>query len=88
VTITSLTIVAGVGGAATEKGAVKNTGSATARSVAVARTWYDTSGNVLAVAWGTVSPSNLAAGHSGTFSIPRPAMPTYGGSRSQVRATL
>ncbi len=86
--ITSLSTVIGVGGTATEKGTVKNTGSTTARSVAVARTWYNADGNVLAVGWGAVSPSTLTAGHSGTFSIARPTMTGYGGSRSQVRGAL
>jgi glucose/arabinose dehydrogenase len=88
VSITSLVATAGLGGTATETGSVKNRGTSTARSVSVARTWYGTRGEVLAVGWATVSPTTLAKGASGTFTVHRPAMPTYNGSSSQVRATF
>ncbi|MFN8629477.1 MAG: PQQ-dependent sugar dehydrogenase [Chloroflexota bacterium] len=71
--ITSLAYSAGTAGSTLEKGTIKNTGSSTARSVAVARTWYGSRGEVLGVGTATVSPSTLTRGRSGSFTVTRSA---------------
>jgi len=86
---TALAYSAGPGGTTLEKGTVKNTGSKTARSVTVARTWYGARGEVIGVGYGTVSPSTLAPGKSGTFTITRPAgLTTLQATGSQWRGVL
>jgi len=87
--ITSIVYSAGPGGSTVEKGTVKNTGSKSARSVTVARTWYGARGEVLGVGYGHLSPSTLAPGKSGTFTITRPAgLTTLQATGSQWRAVL
>ena len=80
-----LTATANGNGTVTETGSVRNTGSRTARNVKVARTWYGTRGEVLGRGIATVSPSTLAAGRSGTFSLVRPVLGTVQGARTQLR---
>jgi hypothetical protein len=86
-TVTRLSSAAG-GGSTTESGTVKNTGSRTARDVRVARTSYGARGEVLDRRLATVSPSTLAPGRSGTFSLTRPALPTYQAGRTLVRGSF
>ncbi|HVN11319.1 MAG TPA: FxLYD domain-containing protein, partial [Kineosporiaceae bacterium] len=71
--VTSLVYSPGPGGTTLEQGTVKNTGSTTARSVAVARTWYGAHGEVLDVGWSSAAPSMLAPGEVGAFTVTRPA---------------
>ena len=87
--ITALAFSAGPAGTVLEQGTVKNVGSATARSTAVARIWYGNRGEVLGVGFATVAPTTLAHGKSGTFSVTRPAgLTTLQAWSSQVRAVL
>ena len=87
--ITSLAYSAGTGGTTLEKGTVKNTGTKTARSTVVARTWYGARGEVIGVGYAIVSPSTLAPGKSGSFTVTRPAgLTTLQATGSQWRGVL
>ena len=87
--ITSLAYSAGAAGTVLEKGTVKNVGSSTARNPTIGRTWYGNRGEVLDVGFATVSPTSLAPGRSGSFTVTRPAgLTTLQASSSQWRATL
>jgi hypothetical protein len=85
--LTSLTRTTNGDGTVTEKGTVKNVGSTTARSVAVARTWYGKRGEVLDRGSAFVSPSTLGAGKSGTFTVLRPVLSNVQGTRTGLRAS-
>ena len=85
--LTSLTRTTNGDGTVTERGSVRNTGSSTARSVAAARTWYGSRGEVLDRGSAFVSPSTLAPGASGTFTILRPVLPAVQGTRTALRAS-
>ena len=85
--LTSLTRTTNGNGTVTEKGTVKNVGSTTARSVAVARTWYGRRGEVLDRGSGFVSPSTLGPGKSGSFTILRPVLANVQGTRTGLRAS-
>jgi glucose/arabinose dehydrogenase len=85
--LTSLTRTTNGGGTVTERGTVKNVGSTTARSVAAARTWYGPRGEVLDRGSAFVSPSTLAPGKSGTFTITRPVLASVQGTRTGLRAS-
>jgi glucose/arabinose dehydrogenase len=85
--LTSLTRTSNSNGTVTEKGSVKNVGSTTARSVAVARTWYGKRGEVLDRGSTFTSPSTLAPGKSGAFTIIRPALTSVQGTRTGLRAS-
>jgi glucose/arabinose dehydrogenase len=85
--LTSLTRTTNSNGTITERGTVKNVGSTTARSVAVARTWYGRRGEVLDRGSSFLSPSTLGPGKSGTFTIVRPVLPSVQGTRTGLRAS-
>ncbi len=82
----SLTRTTNQDGSVTERGTVKNTGTTTATSVMVARTWYDPRGEVLERGYAYVSPSTLGPGRTGTFTVLRPSLAGVQGTRTQVRA--
>jgi glucose/arabinose dehydrogenase/PKD repeat protein len=86
-TLRSLTLTPGAGGTVTETGRVRNDGRATAAPVAVARTWYGRRGEVLAVRWTSLTPSTLAPGGGGRFTIVRPALFNVQASRTQLRGS-
>lgn len=86
-TLTALSTSANGNGSVTEQGTVKNTGTTTATSVAVARTWYDDRGEVLDRGVATVSPSTLAPGRSGTFALIRPVLAGVQATRTGLRAS-
>jgi glucose/arabinose dehydrogenase len=71
----------------TERGTVKNTGTTTVRAVGAARTWYGTRGEVLDRGTATLSPSTLAPGATGTFTVIQPVLPSVQATRSQLRAS-
>jgi hypothetical protein len=85
--LTSLTRTTNGNGTVTERGTVKNVGSTTATSVAVARTWYGRRGEVLDRGSGFVSPSTLGPGKSGSFTILRPVLTSVQGTRTELRAS-
>jgi PKD repeat protein len=85
--LTSLTRTTNGDGTITEKGTVRNTGSVTARDVAAARTWYGRRGEVLDRGSAFVSPSTLAPGASGTFTILRPVLANVQATRTALRAS-
>jgi glucose/arabinose dehydrogenase len=85
--LTSLTRTTNGDGTVTERGTVKNVGSTTATSVAVARTWYGRRGEVLDRGSVFVSPSTLGPGKSGSFTILRPALTSVQGTRTELRAS-
>ena len=85
--LTSLTRTTNSNGTVTERGTVKNVGSTTASSVAVARTWYGPRGEVLDRGSGFVSPSTLSPGRSGSFTIVRPVLASVQGTRTALRAS-
>lgn len=85
--LTSLTRTTNSNGTVTERGTVKNVGSTTASSVAVARTWYGRRGEVLDRGSGFVSPSTLSPGRSGSFTIVRPVLLSVQGTRTALRAS-
>jgi glucose/arabinose dehydrogenase len=85
--LTSLTRTVNGDGSVTERGTVRNVGSTTARSVAVARTWYGKRGEVLDRGSAFVSPSTLGAGKSGAFTVVRPALSSVQGTRTGLRAS-
>jgi hypothetical protein len=85
--LTSLTRTVNGDGSVTERGTVRNVGSTTARSVAVARTWYGKRGEVVDRGSAFVSPSTLGAGKSGAFTVVRPALSSVQGTRTGLRAS-
>jgi glucose/arabinose dehydrogenase len=84
--LVSISFVAHANGTTTETGVVKNTGTLTASPVAAARTWYGRRGQVIGAGWVSTSPSTLAPGASGSFSILRPVLGVIQASRTQLRA--
>jgi glucose/arabinose dehydrogenase len=71
--VTGVVYAAGAGGTTLEKVTVKNTGTKTAKSPAVGRTWYGPRGEVLGVGFASGSPTSLAPGKSATYTVTRPA---------------
>ena len=82
----SLTGTANTDGTVSEAGVVKNTGTSSVSSARAARTWYGARGQVLDVKTAAVSPSTLAPGASGTFTVVRPVLGPVLGTRTQLRA--
>jgi glucose/arabinose dehydrogenase len=74
-------------GTVTEKGSIRNAGTSTATSVGVARTWYSARGLVVDRGTATLSPSTLAPGQTGTFTIIRPVLPPVQAARTSLRAS-
>ena len=85
--VSTIKLVKNSNGTVTESGTVKNTGTSTARTVGIARTWYGSLGQVLDRGVASVSPSTLTRGRSGTFRITRPAIFGIQGTRTQARAS-
>jgi glucose/arabinose dehydrogenase len=83
----SVTLSPNADGSVTERGTVRNTGSTTATSVLVARTWYGRRGEVLDRGYVYVSPSTLRAGATGSFTILRPPLSNVQAVRTQPRGS-
>ena len=84
--LATLTRTVNPNGTVTEKGTVKNTGTTTASSVMVVRTWYGRRGEVLDRGYAYVSPSTLGPGKTGSFTVLRPLLADVQGTRTQIRA--
>ncbi len=72
-------------GTVVETGTIRNTGSTTATTATVARTWYGRRGEILDRGTATLSPSRLAPGVTGVFTVVRPALPVVDASGTQAR---
>lgn len=73
-------------GTTRETGSIRNTGSTTATGITVVRTWYGRRGEIIERRGATLSPSQLAPGATGSFTLIRPVLPTLQASRTEARA--
>jgi len=80
-----LALTVNINGTVTEKGVVRNAGTTTASGVAVARTWYGRRGEVLDIRTATATPSVLAPGSTGSFTVVRPVLANVQGARTRLR---
>jgi hypothetical protein len=86
-TLRAFTLTANPNGTVTESGKVRNDDRRTASPVAVARTWYGRRGEVLELRYASTSPSTLAPGRRGRFTILRPILAGVQAARTQLRGS-
>ena len=80
------TVTPKANGKVVETGWVRNEGSLRAPAVAVARTWYDDRGEVVAVRIAPSIPARIEPGRRGAFTIVRPSLRGAQAAATSIRA--